>query len=327
MREEYLDPEYLPEILPHRENEIEAVFEMLRPVAEGRKPVNVFIYGPAGIGKTAVAKFVLRKFEEEGVRGVYINCWYFRTEGAIITEFLRQLNIPVPRKGRSVDELVREFMNNVEGEKIVVVLDEIDAVESEKVLYEMSRCGNLGIVLISNDPYAFRKFDQRIISSLAPHSIEFRRYGVDEIYDILKERARIAGLEYEEEAMRVAARFTYMHGSDIRYGLLLLLRAGRLAEGEGEKLKIEHLKKVEVEENPKREMRKEELGEEHKKIIRALELMGGEASSGEVYRKYRKIGGLGAERTFRKYVSELIKLGMIKAEESVGRGRTRILKL
>ena len=131
MIEEYLDPEYLPEVLPHRENEISAIFELLKPIIDGRRPINVFIYGPAGIGKTAVAKFVLRKFREEGVKGIYINCWYYRTEGAILAEFLRQMDIPMPRKGRSIDEFVREFRKAVEGLRCIVVLDEIDSIENE----------------------------------------------------------------------------------------------------------------------------------------------------------------------------------------------------
>jgi cell division control protein 6 len=328
VRDEYLDPEYLPEVLPHREGETAEIFELLKPVASGKKPVNVFIYGPAGIGKTAVSKFVSKTFSEERVRGVYINCWYHRTEVAVLAEALRQLSYPVPRKGRSVDELVEDFVRNSEGERLVFIMDEIDALTDDGALYILSRAPTpIGIVMISNDPFALRKLDQRARSSLAPSEIEFRKYSVEELDSILQERARLAFREFDPVAIKVAARFAFKNGSDVRYGLSLLQRAGRLADKTGQPLGIEHIKAVEVNKNPKKEERQEELKGEHKIVVEALKSLGGSAPSLEVFAKYLKDGGKGAERTFRKYVRELIELKVLTEEDIPGRGKRRLLKL
>jgi cell division control protein 6 len=328
VREKYLDPDYVPEVLPHREGEIQEVFDLLRPLARKGRPANVFMHGPAGIGKTAVAKFVMREFSNEGAQGIYVNCWYQRTEVAALAEALRQLSYPVPRKGRSVDELVEDFVRNVDGESVVFVLDEVDALTDQGLLYLLSRSSTpLGVVMISNDAYAMRHLDQRVKSSLSPVEIAFERYSVDELVDILDERARLAFRHYDATAVRVAARMAYKHGSDVRYGLNLLMRAGRTAERNGQELGVEHVRAVEVKKDPKKERREEDLGEEHRKVVEALKQLGGRGPSTEVYAKYKEVGGKGAERTFRKYVRELIELQMLGQEDLPGRGKRRALKL
>ncbi|MBR9680264.1 MAG: AAA family ATPase [Candidatus Altiarchaeota archaeon] len=328
MREEYLDPDFIPEVLPHREGEVGEVFESLKPILDNRRATNLFIHGSAGIGKTAVAKFIIRSFREEGARGIYINCWYQRTEVAVLTEILRQLSYPVPRKGRSVDELVDEFAQNVVGEKLIIILDEVDALTDDSVLYVLSRANiPIGIVMISNEEYAMRHFDSRVKSSLAPSIVTFGRYSVDELFDILKERAKYSFKNFDETAVKVAARLAYKNNSDVRYGLNLLLKAGRIAGKTNSSLNINHVRSVEVIQDPKKEKRETELEGEHKVVIEALRALKNSASSVEVFAKYKEIGGKGAERTFRKYVKELIELQMIKDEDIPGRGKRRRLIL
>jgi len=328
VREEYLDPDYLPNILPHREGEMGEAFELLKPLTSGKRPTNIFLHGPAGIGKTAVARFLMREFEKENVTGIYINGWYQRTEVAVLAEALRQLSYPVPRKGRSIDELVEDFFRNIEGENVVFVLDEVDALSEHNVLYVLSRAKvPIGVIMISNDPYAMRHLDQRVKSSLSPIDIEFKKYSVDELADILDERVKLAFHEYDSTAIKVAARLAFKHGSDVRYGLSLLLRAGRLARKMDQELGIEHVKSVDVKEDPKKEKRQGDLEGEHRVVVEAIKELGPDATSSAVFAKYREIGGKGAERTFRKYVKELIELQMVRAEDLPGRGKRRLLKV
>ena len=61
--EEVLSPEYLPEMLSHREQQIKQLADNLLPANRGRKPQNTFVFGSPGIGKTASAKYVFREFE------------------------------------------------------------------------------------------------------------------------------------------------------------------------------------------------------------------------------------------------------------------------
>ena len=49
---------YTPENIPHRDEQINQIANILAPCLRKNKPSNLFIYGKTGTGKTAVTKFV-----------------------------------------------------------------------------------------------------------------------------------------------------------------------------------------------------------------------------------------------------------------------------
>ena len=58
-----------------RESHLKEIALCLRPLAEGRKPVNCWLHGKPGAGKTATARYILRKLKDEaGVKGIHVNC-------------------------------------------------------------------------------------------------------------------------------------------------------------------------------------------------------------------------------------------------------------
>ena len=77
---EVLRHDYLPEKLPHREDQIKLLGQTVAPVLKNARCSNIFIYGKTGTGKTAVTKYVLSHLEfkakEYGapVKFCYINC-------------------------------------------------------------------------------------------------------------------------------------------------------------------------------------------------------------------------------------------------------------
>ena len=56
---EVLRHDYLPEKLPHREDQIRLLGVTVAPVLKDARCSNIFIYGKTGTGKTAVTKYVL----------------------------------------------------------------------------------------------------------------------------------------------------------------------------------------------------------------------------------------------------------------------------
>ena len=55
--------DYLPEKLPHREDQIRLLGATVAPVLKDARCSNVFIYGKTGTGKTAVTKYVMSHLE------------------------------------------------------------------------------------------------------------------------------------------------------------------------------------------------------------------------------------------------------------------------
>jgi cell division control protein 6 len=77
---EVLRHDYLPDKLPHREEQIRRLGETVAPVLKGARGSNLFIYGKTGTGKTAVTRYVLSHLEFRAkefnapVKFCYINC-------------------------------------------------------------------------------------------------------------------------------------------------------------------------------------------------------------------------------------------------------------
>ena len=62
---EVLRSTYIPEILPHRESQINQLASILVAALKNETPSNVFIYGKTGTGKTATVKLISKELEKK----------------------------------------------------------------------------------------------------------------------------------------------------------------------------------------------------------------------------------------------------------------------
>ena len=314
-REEVLYPEYLPFNLPHREGQIKLISENLSLLLKNSKPMNIFIYGPPGVGKTAVAKFVLREFEKySGIKNIYLNCWQYNTSFAVLSEIGIAIGAFVSRRGWARDEIFSRIIQKMENDKLnlIVVLDEVDQLikNDSSVLYDLLRIENytkqrVGLIFISNDKYAFRNVEERIKSSLNLEEIEFRPYSFLEMKDIVEERMKEAFVSYENGVSALVAERAAEKG-DVRVALEILLKAGRIAK---DKLRVEDVKKVIKEEiNPKSNEIMKVLSEEEKRI---LELIDKPKTTKEVFEELKKNSNI-SKAEFYRILNEMIRKGLIK---------------
>lgn len=92
---EVLRHDYLPDRLPHREEQVRRLGETVAPVLKGARGSNLFIYGKTGTGKTAVTRYVLSHLEFRAkefnapVRFCYVNC---RMAGIRLSRFRESLS-------------------------------------------------------------------------------------------------------------------------------------------------------------------------------------------------------------------------------------------
>jgi cell division control protein 6 len=337
--EEILSAEYLPDLLPHRENQIKQLANNLLPATRGRKPQNTFLFGSPGIGKTAVTKFVFKQFEEySGVKTFYINCWEYRSAHAILAKIAIELEALALRKGMGKDEILEKIIEGCKKTRkgLVVCLDEVDQLifAEDEALYDLLRINQyienpFGIVFVSNNPYVFTNVDPRIRSSLNIESIEFRPYSLEEMKDILHVRMRNAFVAVEEGVLLLAANAAVNNGGDVRIGLECLMKAGRLAEQEhASKVKVEHVKKILPSIKPvKPEILKERITEDERIILEIVKEKR-EIFSGELYEQYcRKIETPVTERRFRDFVNHLAEVGLVAVRERKRgiKGKTRVI--
>lgn len=176
-------PDYVPERLIGRDEQIRQVASALSPTLSGDKPHNVFIYGKTGVGKTAVTKYVLIELDKEvkrrgvNVKSVFINCNQINTTTRIIKRICNVVSpeFEIPSTGIATSEYYDKLWKilNDFGGITIVVLDEIDKLRGESILYNLLRArenmditeGFIGIIGISNDLTYKERIDPRVISS------------------------------------------------------------------------------------------------------------------------------------------------------------------
>jgi len=142
--------DYVPDRLPHREEEIRTLASILAPALKGQKCSNIFIYGKTGTGKTAVAKYVLNrlvvKAGEVGapVVACYVNCRMAGTEYRTLASLCSSMGVRVPFTGLAKAEVLERFKKALFGRELVFIamLDEVDVLvkaHGDALLYELTR--------------------------------------------------------------------------------------------------------------------------------------------------------------------------------------------
>jgi len=262
---EVLRHDYIPETLPHREEQVRFLGEMVAPVLKGERCSNIFVYGKTGTGKTAVVKYVLNKLSQKAaefnspVKACYVNCRMAGTEYRVFSGLCGAIDVRVPFTGLALGEVFDRFKRGLDAQKhvFIAVLDEVDALVKLKgdiLLYELTRINETlkhsraTLVGISND-LRFKEFlDPRVLSSLSEEEIVFKPYNAAELQDILLDRAKLAFNEsvVSEGAVSLCAALAAAEHGDARRALDLLRVAGELAERQGaSELDENHIRQAE----------------------------------------------------------------------------------
>jgi cell division control protein 6 len=353
---EALRHDYLPEKLPHRENQIRLLGEAVSPVLKNARCSNIFIYGSTGTGKTAVTKYVLSQLEAKAkeygapVRFCYVNCRMTGSEYRVFANLSQSVGLVIPFTGLSVGEVFDRFRTGLDASRtlFIVVLDEIDVLikdRGDNLLYELTRINEtlhkskVSIIGISNDLRLKEFLDPRVFSSLSEEEMVFRPYDASELRNILLERSRISFHEgsLSEAALSICSALAAAEHGDARRALDLLRVAGEVAERQGAKtITEEHVRDAEKHIDHNRVVEAVKNLTLHSKLVllSVYHLSKSSATTGEIYDVYNELcGELGAglltQRRLGTLVNELDAMGLLNAKVvSMGRyGRTKKIRL
>lgn len=310
--------DYVPEDVLYREKELNTIVMAIKGHVKGVKS-HVFCYGTQGTGKTTVAKYLKRKLDEENIVSTYIDAKIINTKIPLLSEILRALKIPSPRRGIGADEILMDLPQKLK--PIVVFLDETDAFKDKDFIYKLAKSENLKImfIMISNVP-SLSSIMQGISGIFA--TVEFKRYNPEQLKQIIKERAKL-GLSlgsYDEDMIGKCAAFSAKHKANARAGIMLLFNSAMIAENEEkEKISAQHIETAkETLLNSLIDYDISTLSKEQQLILNEL-VKKQYAEIDEIAKLFPKLG----ERMVRNYLKELEEQGFIYEEEISSKGASK----
>ncbi len=357
-----LEAKYTPENVPHRDDQIKQIANVLAPSLKLDKPSNLFIYGKTGTGKTLSTICTTNKLKELAqtksipLNILYINCKLKRTadtEYRLIAELARMLGKEVPATGLPTEEVYNLFYKELDSKKqlILLVLDEIDQLikkAGDQILYGLTRINSslekskVSIIGISNDLKFADDLDPRVKSSLSEEEIMFPSYNALQLQDILKARAKHA---FKENAIspgvieKCAAYAAHEHG-DARRALELLRVAGDIADrNNSPQVNLPHIDEAEskIEKDRVLDIVSTQPKQFQAALFSIISIYSKRKEfifTGEIYELYKKLcAKIGliplTQRRLSDIIAELDMLGIITARViSKGRyGRTREIAL
>lgn len=323
-----LDYDYLPKLLPYRENEQREFALAIKPLFSGMNGRNLFVYGGPGIGKTTACRYVLKELEEtsDEIYPIYLNCWKNNTTFKICQEIAQLLDIKFITNLRS-NELFERIKKIINKKSAVFVFDEVDKLNEIDFLYlVLEEIHRKSIFLITNQKERFFSFEERIKSRFSPQFLYFRPYNKEETAGILKERLKYAFYEnvWDEEALNLVVKKTAEIG-DIRTGLYLMREAGNLAENKARrKISPEIVNEV-LEKVKEFSVNDEEQLEPELKTLLSFIKENEGMRIGQLFEKFQGKGHSMSYKTFQRKISKLEKGRFISTKRINQKGQTTLV--
>lgn len=255
---QFLNIDYVPEKLPFRDEETRTLAQVLSTIFKNARPSNLLLFGKPGTGKTAAARNVVERLSKKAselkmdIKVLFINAKSAGSAYKVLFEIAEELGInkehekQVHFTGLSMGEATDRILQYMQKKKlgVVLVIDEIDSLvdkSGDDILYNFTRAnqkmkgGFITLIGISNSLTFKDKLDPRVRSSLSEEELVFNPYTVDQLKQILHERAKASFNEgaISDAAVNLCAAIAGREHGDARKAIDLLRVSAELAEREG----------------------------------------------------------------------------------------------
>ncbi|MFC5279387.1 Cdc6/Cdc18 family protein [Halorubrum rubrum] len=188
VRQQIFDDETPPPDLRHRESQIQELIRLLHRARE--RTQGVLITGPSGVGKTVLGRTVLERYAHEyGVDWAWIQTLGLTT-GDVFRKAIRAAGGDVSHNTPNA-ELPHRLREAISGDYLLL-LDEGDDLAGTGTLRQLDDVPGVEVVVVCHEPDDWlARAEHDVRQRLHGGKIELTRYGVDELADILGDRARV----------------------------------------------------------------------------------------------------------------------------------------
>lgn len=266
--------DHFPDRILERDEKLAEYQNKFKEVVRNKRPRNVFVYGPTGVGKTIGTKAVLQnikesidafdydntRFTEPSLRTIHLECKDLNTSYQVAAHLLNLLRREGDRDqisttGYPEGEIYRmlfDELRRVPASHVLIALDEIDNIgDDDNILYKLPRCNNdnsatfvdpaetkVGVIGITNDGTFRDSLDPRAKSTLCDQEIHFPPYDANELETILSDRANVAFHDgvLSDDAVPLTAALAAQRSGYARTALDLLYEAADKARSENDSL-------------------------------------------------------------------------------------------
>ena len=321
-----LQPEFVPNDVKHRSNEVSHLSDTLRPIIDGNRAETTFLYGSSGAGKTCVARYTIDRLRENVVAldHQYINCWEDHTRFKTLHRLLKGIDraYDIHRQSTPRDEMLARLRDH--DEPYVVILDEADQLEEKSLLYQLYRIPNLTMVLIANrQEDVFSELGSRLNSRLqACARIKFGRYSINQLVTILEDRVRwgVDPGAIDTEQLELIADHA---AGDARAAIGIFRHAAKVVQREGhDRITASVINDVVSEAKSEIRQKTTEKLTEHQQALYDIITNTGEITPGNLYDRYcAAVSDPKTKRTVRNHLSKLREYNLITAN-GANRGRS-----
>lgn len=218
-----VDADLRPELLYEREQFKPVAQNIMQFLSMGIRQ-HALIIGPRGSGKTAIVKYILKEAAKiiNNFEYIYINCRDLDNSYKIMKSIVRQKK-KIPR-----DEVLYTFVDhlNASDKKKILILDEVDLIRDDDLLYNITRRDDLNkvhMILITKTPKFYDNLSNDVKSSLKKEIFYFDTYDYLHIKDILEKRALHGFLQFDPAVLfEIAVANVKYASSDVRVGIRVL---------------------------------------------------------------------------------------------------------
>ncbi|MBI4393505.1 MAG: AAA family ATPase [Euryarchaeota archaeon] len=253
---EKLKFDYVPERLPHREEEMGQLARSFRSLITSNAPQSALITGPVGSGKTALAKRFAEEFKKlASERGVLVewtdvNCRRRATESASLLKIVSHFSPNFPDRGFSTTEMLDILKKNLtkRGARLIIILDEAEILlrkSGPDIIYRLTRFTedepganfSVSLILVSQENPRLLMDEASRSTFKASNTITLTRYTAQQLATIVMQRAELAFHKgtIDEDCVELVADIAAEDGGNARMAIEILGKAGELADTEGQR--------------------------------------------------------------------------------------------